>query len=382
MKSGDRQLRAREPRNALRSVQATFLACMAFAHVAAAQGYPHKPIRFIVGFAEGGASGHVSRRPVRGQDAWAAGLMRTASQEPAPYPNKPIRFIVGFAPGGVTDIVARALSQKLYERFGQQVIVDNRAGGSGTIAAVLTAKAPPDGYTLLMSSVSTMATNVSMYAKLPYDPLRDFAPVTLAVVTPYLATVQAALPVSNLREFIALAKARPGQLNFGSSGAGGGAHLSVELFKAMAGITLTHVPYKGSAPALTDLLGGHIQLTFSQPPIVLPHIKSGKVKGLAISSAHRLAALPEFPTIAESGLAGYEATSWQGVVSPAGTPRAIIMKLNSEITRALQLPDIGARLAAEGSEPGATTPDEFAAYIRREIAKWAQVVKESGAKAD
>jgi tripartite-type tricarboxylate transporter receptor subunit TctC len=298
------------------------------------------------------------------------------------YPAKPIRFIVGFAPGGVTDIVARALGQKLSERFGQQVVVDNRAGGSGTIAAVITAKAPPDGYTLLMSSVSTMATNVSMYSKLPYDPLRDFAPVTLAVVTPYLATVQAALPASNLREFIALAKAKPGQLNFGSSGAGGGAHLSVELFKSMAGIEMTHVPYKGASLALTDLIGGHIQLTFSQPPVVLPHIRSGKVRGLAISSANRLAALPEFPTIAESGVAGYESTSWQGVVVPSGTPQAIIVKLNGEINRALKLPEIGARLAAEGSEPGTTTPDEFAAYIRREIAKWAKVVKESGAKVD
>ncbi|MEO7728608.1 MAG: tripartite tricarboxylate transporter substrate binding protein [Burkholderiales bacterium] len=309
-------------------------------------------------------------------------LVPTVAAQPPSYPDKPIRLIVGFAPGGVTDIVARALSQKLYERLGQQVVVDNRAGGSGTIAAVMTAKSPPDGYTLLMSSVSTMATNVSMVAKLPYDPLRDFTPITLAVVTPYLATVQATLRVNNLREFIALAKAQPGQLNFGSSGTGGGAHLAVELFKAMAGIEMTHVPYKGASLALTDLLGGHIQLTFSQPPVVLPHIRSGKAKGLAISSAHRLAALPEFPTIAESGLPGYEASSWQGVVAPAGTPRAIVMKLNAEIGRALLLPEIGARLAAEGSEAGATTPDEFAAYIRREIVKWARVVKVSGVKTD
>jgi tripartite-type tricarboxylate transporter receptor subunit TctC len=307
------------------------------------------------------------------------------------YPVKPIRFIVGFAPGGVTDIIARALGQKLYERLGQQVVVDNRAGaagligaelvatgGSGTIAAVMIAKAPPDGYTLLMSSISTMATNVSAVAKLPYDPVRDFAPITLVLVTPYLATVNATLPVANLRDFIALAKTKPGQLNFGSSGTGGGAHLAVELFKVMAGIELTHIPYKGSALALTDLLGGQIQLTFSQPPIVLPHIKSGKLKGLAISSARRLSALPEFPTMAESGVAGYEATSWQGLVAPAATPRPIIVKLNSEIRRALQLPEIGARLAAEGSEAGATTPDEFGAYIRREIVKWSKVVKESG----
>ena len=298
------------------------------------------------------------------------------------YPSKPIRFIVGFAPGGVTDIVARALSQKLYERLGQQVVVDNRAGGGGIIAAVTVAKAPPDGYTLLMSSVSIMATNVSMYSKLPYDPVRDFAPITLAVATPYLASVQAALPANTLGEFIALAKAKPGQLNFGSSGSGGGAHLAVELFKAMAGINLAHVPYKGAALALNDLLGGHIQLTFSQPPVVLPHIRSGRVKGLAITSAQRLAALPEFPTIAEAGLTGYEASSWQGVVAPAATPRAIILKLHAEIAQALRAPEIGARLAAEGSAPGGITPDEFALYIRREIVKWAKVVKESGVKVD
>ena len=298
------------------------------------------------------------------------------------YPAKPIRFIVGFAPGGVTDIVARALSQKLYERLGQQVVVDNRAGGSGTIAAVITAKAPPDGYTLLMSSVSIMATNVSMYAKLPYDPVRDFAPITLAVATPYLATVQAGLAANTLREFIALAKARPGQFNFGSSGTGGGAHLAVELFKAMAGIDLAHVPYKGAALALNDLMGGHIQLTFSQPPVVLPHVRSGRVKALAITSAQRSAALPEFPTIAEAGLAGYEASSWQGVVAPAATPQAIILKLHAEIAQALRAPEIGVRLAAEGSAPGGIPPDEFALYIQREIVKWAKVVKESGVKVE
>ena len=298
------------------------------------------------------------------------------------YPSKPIRFIVGFAPGGVTDIVARALSQKLYERFGQQVIVDNRAGGSGTIAAVMTAKAPPDGYTVLMSSISTMATNVSTVANLPYDPLRDFAPVTLALVTPYLATVNASLPPNNMREFIAYAKARAGQLNFGSSGTGGGAHLAIELLKVMAGIEMTHVPYKGASLALTDLIGGQIQLTFSQPPIVLPHIRSGKLKGLAISSPKRLAALPEFPTIAESGVPGFDATSWQGIVAPAATPSAIVTLLNTEIRRALQSPEIGARLASEGSSPGDTTPEEFGAYIRREIEKWRKVIKTSGIKTE
>ena len=298
------------------------------------------------------------------------------------YPSKPIRFIVGFAPGGVTDIVARALSQKLYERFGQQVVVDNRAGGSGMIAAITTAKSPPDGYTLLMSSISTMATNVSIVPNLPYDPLKDFAPVTLALVTPYMATVSAAMPVGNFREFLAYAKARPGQLNFGSSGTGGGAHLAIELLKVSAGLEMTHVPYKGASLAPTDLIGGQIQLTFSQPPIVLPHIKSGKLKGLAVTSPKRLAALPDFPTVAESGVPGFDATSWQGIVAPAATPRAIVDLLNTEIRRALQSPEIGARLSAEGSEPGNTTPAEFAAYIRSEIDKWRKVVKTSGIRTD
>jgi tripartite-type tricarboxylate transporter receptor subunit TctC len=298
------------------------------------------------------------------------------------YPTKPLRFIVGFAPGGATDIIARALSLKLSGSLRQQVVVDNRASGGGRIAAEITARAPSDGYTLLMCSISSMATSVSIYSKLPYDPVRDFAPITLAAVTPYLVTVQAALPAHTLREFIALAKAKPGQLNFGTSGSGGGAHLAVEMFKSMAGVNMVHVPYKGAALALTDLMGGHIQLTFSQPPVVSPHLKSGRVKVLATTGARRSAALPDVPTVAEAGVPGYEATSWQGVVAPAGTPRAIVAKLHAEIARALRSPEIGERLAIEGSEPGGDAPDEFAAFIRREIAKWAKVVTESGLKAD
>lgn len=310
-------------------------------------------------------------------------LMLFAGPAPAQqYPAKPLRFIVGFAPGGATDIIARALSLKLSESLGQQVVVDNRASGGGRMAAEITAKAPPDGYTLLMCSISAMATSVSMYSKLPYDPVRDFAPVTLAAVTPYLVTVQASLPANTLREFIALARAKPGQLNFGTSGSGGGAHLAVEMFNSMAGVDMVHVPYKGAALALTDLMGGHIQLTFSQPPVVSPHLKGGRVKVLATTGARRSAALPDLPTVAEAGVPGYEATSWQGVVAPAGTSRAIVAKLHAEIARALRLPEIGERLANEGSEPGGNTPDEFAAFIKREIAKWAKVVRESGLKAD
>ena len=296
------------------------------------------------------------------------------------YPSKTIRFIVGFAPGGAADIIARALSQKLTDSLRQQVVVDNRASGGGIMAAEITSKAPPDGYTLLMCTISAMATGVSMYAKLGYDPVRDFAPITLAAVTPYLVTVQASLPAATLKDFIALAKSKPGQLNFGTSGTGGGAHLAVEMFKSMAGVNMVHVPYKGAALALTDLMGGHVQLTFSQPPVVLPHLKGGRVKVLATTGARRFSAMPDLPTVAESGVPGYEATSWQGVVVPAKTPKAIVAKLHAEIARALRSPEIGERLALEGSEPGGNTPEEFAAFIKREIAKWARVVKESGLK--
>ncbi len=297
------------------------------------------------------------------------------------YPTKPIRFIVGFAPGGATDIIARALAQKLSDVFGQQVVVDNRAGGGGTIAASMTAKSPPDGYTMLMGTISTLATNVSTYKNLPYDPLRDFAPVTLAAATPYFVTVNAAMP-STLKDFIALAKAKPGQINFGSSGAGGGAHLSAELFRAMVGIELTHIPYKGAALALTDVMAGQIQMSFSQPLIVLPHLKSGRVKALAITSAKRSSALPDYPTIAESGVPGYESSSWQGIVVPAGTPPAIIARLHTELVKGLRAKDIGERLAAEGTDPGGNSPAEFGAYIKREIEKWARVVKSAGLKTE
>jgi tripartite-type tricarboxylate transporter receptor subunit TctC len=316
--------------------------------------------------------------------ALAAGALSVALPAIAAdsYPSKPVRFIVGFAPGGATDIVARLLSGRMAEALGQQVVVDNRASGGGIVGAAITARAQPDGYTVLMSSISALATSVSMYAKLPYDPFRDLAPITLAAVTPYLLTVQASLPADTAKEFVALAKAKPGQLNYGSSGTGGGAHLAFELFRTMAGVNIVHVPYKGAAPALVDLMGGHIQLTFSQPPVAWPYLKGGRIKAIAITSARRSAVLPEVPTLAESGLTDYEATSWQGVVAPAGTPQPIVARLNSVIAQALRSPEVGERLAAEGAEPGGNTAEEFAAFIAREIAKWATVVKQSGLKAD
>jgi tripartite-type tricarboxylate transporter receptor subunit TctC len=298
------------------------------------------------------------------------------------YPTKPIRFIVGYVPGGGTDMMARTLSGKLSNSMGQQVIVDNRAGGGGLIAAVIAAKASPDGYTLFAGTISTLATNVSMYSKLPYDPVRDFAPVTLTSMSPYLLLVNPAIPVATLREFIALAKATPGRINYASASSGSGNHLSQEMFKFMAGIDIVHVPYKGAADQLTALIAGEVQASFIQVQVALPQVRAGRIKVLAITSAQRLAVVSEVPTIAEAGVPGYEATSWQGVVVPTGTPRAIVNRLYGEIAKALQTPEVKARLAAEGSTPGGITPEEFAAHIKSEIAKWAKVVKASGAKAD
>jgi len=298
------------------------------------------------------------------------------------YPTKPIRFIVGFVPGGGTDMMARLLSRKLSDSMGQQVIVDNRPGGGGVIGAVTAAKASPDGYTLFAGTISSLATNVSMYSKLPYDPVRDFAPVTLTQMTPYLLLVQTSAPVATLKEFIALAKATPGRLNCASTGSGGGNHLAQEMFKFMAGIDIVHVPYKGGGEQLTALISGEVQASFNLVPTALPQVRAGRLKALAVTSAQRLAVVSEVPTIAEAGLPGYEATSWQGVVVPAGTPRVIVNRLYGEIAKALQTSDMTRQLAAEGSAAGGITPQEFAAHIKSEIAKWAKVVKASGAKAD
>lgn len=298
------------------------------------------------------------------------------------YPTKPIRFIVGFGAGGGNDMIARTLGHKITESTGQQVIVDNRPGSAGIVAAVIATKAPPDGYTLFAGSISTLATNVSMYRKLPYDPLRDFVPVTTTTLSPYLFTVHPGVKAATLKEFIALAKASPGKINYASAGSGGGNHLSQELFKSMAGIDMAHVPYKGAAGQVTALLGGEVQMSCIQVQVALTQVRAGRLRALAVTGAQRLAIAPEIPTIAEAAIPGFEAISWQGVVLPAGTPRAIVTRVHSEIAKALQAPDVQKRLAAEGTTPGGITPEAFAAFIRSEIAKWAKVVKIAGAKAD
>jgi len=298
------------------------------------------------------------------------------------YPARPIRFVVAFPPGGGTDIIARSIAQKLAERLAQQVVVDNRPGAGGNIGTDIVAKSAPDGYTLLMGSAGPLAINASLFDKMPFDPIRDLAPVTLAASTPNVLVVHPSLKAATVNELIALAKARPGEINFASSGHGTPAHLAGELFNSMAGVKLVHVPYKGAAPALADLLGGQVQLMFSTMPPALPHVKDGKLRALAVTSSKRSRAMPELPTVDEVALPGFEANTWHGVVVPAGTPAAIVARLNREIVAILHLPEVVERLSGQGAEALGSTPEEFAAYIRSESVKWAKVVRDSGAKAE
>jgi tripartite-type tricarboxylate transporter receptor subunit TctC len=298
------------------------------------------------------------------------------------YPAKPIRFVVAFPPGGGTDIIARSIAQKLAERVAQQVVVDNRPGAGGNIGTDIVAKSAPDGYTLLMGSAGPLAINASLFAKMPFDPVRDLAPVTLAASTPNVLVVHPSLKAATVKELIALAKTKPGEINFASSGHGTPAHLAGELFNSMAGVKLVHVPYKGAAPALADLLGGQVQLMFSTMPPALPHVRDGKLRALAVTSLKRSPAAPELPTVDEIALPGFEANTWHGVVLPAGASAAIIARLNREIVAILHLPDVVERLSSQGAEAVGSTPEEFAAYIKSETVKWARVVRESGAKAE
>ena len=305
-----------------------------------------------------------------------------ATAQGAAYPGKPIRFVVPFPPGGGTDILSRALGQKMSQSLGQPFVIDNRPGAGGNIGADLAAKSPPDGYTLVMGQTSNLAVNPSLYAKLPYDPIRDFAPITLVTETPIVVVVAQSSPIKSVADLIAQAKAKPGTINFASPGNGTVGHLAGELFKKMAGVDLVHIPYRGATPALTDLIGGQINLYFASAPVAMPQIKGGRIRAIAVTSRTRSPALPEVPTLAESGLTGFDASSWYGLLAPAGTPRDIIAKLHAAATQAMKESDLKDSMTAEGGEPIGNTPEQFAAFIKSEGAKWAKVVKESGAKID
>jgi tripartite-type tricarboxylate transporter receptor subunit TctC len=310
-----------------------------------------------------------------------AALATSLAFAQATYPSKAVRLVVRFRAGGTTDLLARAAAQKLSETWGQQVIVDNRPGAAGNIGSELVAKAAPDGYTLLMGTVGTHAINPSLYAKMPYDHVKDFVPVILVAGVPNVLVVNPGLPVNSVAELIAYAKANPGKLNFASSGSGTSIHLSGELFKAMTGVEMTHVPYKGSAPALTDLIGGQVQLMFDNLPSSLAFIKAGKLRALGVTSAARAVALPDTPAVADT-VPGFEASSWFGILAPAGTPRDVVMKINAETAKWLASPDAKEKLASQGANAAGGSPDVFVKHIQTETAKWAKVVKDSGAKVD
>jgi tripartite-type tricarboxylate transporter receptor subunit TctC len=305
-----------------------------------------------------------------------------AASQGGGYPVRPIRFVVPFTPGGSTDIVARVMAQKLSEVLGRQIVIDNRAGAAGNIAMELVAKSTPDGYTLVMGHIGTLCVNPSLYRKLPYDPVKDFAPISLVALVPNMLVVHPSLPPKSVPELIAYTKARPGQLNYGSTGPGGTPHLSVEYFKMMAGVDIVQIPYKGAAPMVTDLIGGQLSLTITGIPALLPHARTGKLRALAVTAARRLALLPELPTIGEAALPGYEAVGWYGVLAPAGTAREIVAKLNASIAASVRHHDTSERLAAEGAEPAANTPEEFSAFIGSEMARWSKVIKAAGIAAE
>jgi tripartite-type tricarboxylate transporter receptor subunit TctC len=297
------------------------------------------------------------------------------------YPNRPLRFLVGFPPGGTSDILARTIGQKLGDAIGQQVVIENRPGAGGNIGAEAAAKSAADGYTIFMSTTS-QAISVSLYSKLNYDLVRDFAPVIQAVNYTNLLVVHPSLPVKSVKELIALAKAKPGQLNYGTAGNGTPPHMTGELFKSYTGVNLQHVPYKGGAPAIADLLGGQLTIMFDNVPPLLPHVQAGKMRPLAVTSLKRISVLRDVPTLDEAGLKGFDSVAWNGVLAPAGTPKEIVARLNAEILRILGTADVRERLSSQGADPVGGTPEQFALLIRDEIRKWAKVVKDSGAKVD
>ena len=313
--------------------------------------------------------------------AFAAATAAVNAQTAA-WPSKPIKWIVPFAPGGTTDILARTVGEKLTIALGQPVVVENKPGAGGGVGAEFTARSAPDGYTIMGGTISTHAINASLYSKLPYDPVKDFAAITLIARVPNLLVVNPSIPANNVAELIALLKANPGKYTFASSGNGTSQHLSGELFKTMAGVDMQHIPYKGSPPALQDVVGGQVSMTFDNITTALPLARSGKLRPLAVTTARRSAVAPEVPTLGEAGLPGFEVGSWQGVFAPAGTPPDVVKRLNNEIVKILNLPEIREKLAALGAEPVGNSQEEFSAMVKAEVVKWTDVVKKSGAKID
>lgn len=307
--------------------------------------------------------------------AYGCGLAAAQS-----FPTKTVRFIAPFPPGGSTDFLARIVALKMSESMGQQVIVENRGGAGGTIGVEAAARAPADGYTIVMGHIGTFGVNPTLYPNLPYDAIKSFVPITLLAMVPNAMVVHPSLPARSVKEFVAMARAKPKQLLYGSGGNGSAAHLAAAYFELLAKIQLTHVPYKGTGPALIDLVAGQTSMMITGMPAVMPHVRSERLRLMAVGSAKRLAGFPDLPTIAEAGVPGYDATQWYGVLAPAATPRDIVMKLNTEMKKALALPDVREKLAADGTVPVGNTPEEFGAHIKAEIARWAPVVKASGAK--
>ena len=298
------------------------------------------------------------------------------------YPSKPIRIIVPFTPGGSTDILARAIGQKLVESLGQQVLIENRPGAGGSIGAEAAARAAPDGYTLLMGHIGTLAVNPSLYPKLGYDPVKSFAPVAWVARVTNVLVVHPSVPARDVRELVKLAREQPGRLRYGSGGNGSAAHLAVEYFKLATQTDIVHVPYKGTGPAVTDLLGGQVEVMMSGAPALMPHVRAGKLRALGVSNAQRVEPFTDLPTIAETGVSGFEAIQWYGLVAPAGTPEPVIARLNAEVNRALATPELKTRLVAEGAEAAPATPQAFGAFIAAEIERWRPVIQKAGLKAE
>ena len=312
--------------------------------------------------------------------AAAAGAAAQAGAQS--YPTRPVRVIVPYAPGGATDLTARLVGAKVGEAFGQQVIVENRPGGAGMIGAEIVAKAAPDGYTLLIATPAEIAINPHLFAKMTYQPERDFAPVSLAASTPLILVVHPAVPAQSVKDLLALARSKPGRMTSASAGTGGVQHMALDLLKMTAKVDIVHVPYKGAGPAIPDLIGGHVDMFFAGMPPALPHVKSGKLRALAVTTAKRSAAAPEVPTMAESGVTGFDINNWFAFFVPAGTPADVVARLNTEINRALRLQDVKDRLSPQGAEAVGTSPEELARYARAESEKYAKLIRASGAKAD